>query len=315
MAVDALRISVTDKCNLDCSYCAPCGRDERIPRGEVLSYEEIAVLAPAFVRAGITKIRLTGGEPLWRRDLERLVAMLKAADGVSEVNLTTNGVLLHNKLPALARAGIDRINVSLNTLRRRCYAELTGKDAFDTVFAALGEVMAAGIFLKLNVILFQGINDDEAPAFAELTRARGMSVRFIEYFRTKGSVAIPLEKAVPNTTVKGIIEERFGTLEPVDIPGAGPAENFRIPGARGSIGFISTNTGDFCGTCRRLRLSADGRLFPCLFAAYSVDLKKMLRAGADEAAVTEAVRALVREKPRFSKHTATREFSMKSIGG
>jgi cyclic pyranopterin phosphate synthase len=313
--VNYLRLSVTDRCNLRCIYCMPYGKDRFIPHDEILRYEEMAEAVALLAAKGVDRVRVTGGEPLMRLDVEDLVGMLKKIKGIKEVSMTTNGVLLPEKLEALLANGLTRINVSLNTLKKKRYKRLTGVDAFERVRSSVEKIVSlAALPLKINVVVLKGINDDEVEDFADFALESDVEVRFIEYFPT-GKERVNLQ-FVPNPDIRRRIERRFGRLVPAPSRGKGPAEAFRIEGRGGRIGFINTRTGDYCNTCSRLRLSSEGRLYPCLFSAFSLDVKKMLRENAPREEILKRMETLICRKSDSSKRTRPAgTVEMSSMGG
>ena len=314
--INYLRISVTDRCNLRCIYCLPRGIKSFLPHSEILSYEEIAEVIRILSDCGVRKVRLTGGEPLVRRGIENLVKMVKMAPSISEFSMTTNGLLLGEKAAVLKEAGLDRVNISLNTLQEKRYEKISGYANFQNVWNSIPVALKTFKAVKLNAILFQGINDDEIIDFAELSIEYNLSVRFIEYFSTQDKFLSLEERFVPNRVVKEVIEKRFGRLLPAEVIGNGPAVNYRISGAKGSIGFIDSNEGYFCSRCNRLRLSSDGKLYPCLFSPFNIDLKEMLRGNLTRPEIMGAMNNLIREKHNYSKPVKREyEFAMNKIGG
>ena len=279
---DDLRVSVTDRCNLRCAYCMP---EEPVwfPRAEILTYEEILRLVRVAVRRGVRKVRLTGGEPLLRRDLPALVRLLAAEPGVEDLSLTTNGLRLTTLARDLAAAGLRRINVSLDTLRPERYLELTRRDVLAQVLEGLAAAAAAGLGpIKVNTVLLRGVNDDEVEALVGHAREHDFEVRFIEYMPLENGEAWAPERVVAGAEVRRRIA-RLWPLEPD--PAAdphAPAARFRFRDGRGAVGFIDSVTQPFCATCSRLRLTADGKLRVCLYDDREVDLKTPLRAGASD---------------------------------
>lgn len=315
--VDYLRISVTDRCNLRCIYCLPRGMESFLPHSEILSYEEIAGIVKMLSECGIRKVRLTGGEPLVRRKIESLIEMIEVIPSISEISITTNGILLGKKAVVLKEAGLDRVNISLNTLKENRYERITGYNNFQNVWNSIDTALKTFEVVKLNTILFKGINDDEIIDFAELTFKFNLSVRFIEYFSTQNEFLNLEERFIPNRVVKEVIEKRFGKFLPADdVRGNGPAINYRIPGAKGSIGFINSNEEYFCARCNRLRLSSIGKLYPCLFSPFNIDLKEMLRGNLSKPEIMKAINGLIRKKHNYSKPIKRKyEFAMNTLGG
>ncbi len=292
-----LRISVTDRCNFRCVYCMPAEGMEFVPREELLSYEEISRLARLFVEdLGIESIRLTGGEPTVRRDLDRLVAMLAAlrtpAGDPVEISLTTNGSALTRLAGRLRDAGLSRVNVSLDSLKRERFLAMTRRDAIDEVLAGIDAAVVAGLTpVKVNAVIVRGHNDDEIIDFATYARDRGVQIRFIEYMPLDASGSWSLEQVVSAVEVVSAINEVY-PLEPVK-HGAEPATRWRYADGLGEIGVIPSVTNPFCGDCDRVRLTAEGQFRTCLFALDELDLRHPLRSGATDAdlaaLVTKAV--------------------------
>jgi cyclic pyranopterin phosphate synthase len=305
-----LRISVTDRCNMRCRYCMPretFGRDYAFMAHEqLLSFEEIARLSRAFAALGVRKLRLTGGEPLLRREIERLVAMLAAVPGIEDVALTTNGALLAAKADALARAGLERVTVSLDALD-----EQTFKGMGDTrlsparVLAGIDAALAAGLSpLKVNMVVRRHMNEREVLRMADRFRHSGAVLRFIEYMDVGATNGWRREDVVASEEIRAAIEGRWA-LEA--LPAAHPGEvasRYRYRDGAGEIGFVHSVTNPFCGACNRARLSADGRLYTCLFATDGHDLRGLLREGASE----ERVRGRLREiwEGRRDRYSAER---------
>lgn len=315
-----LRISVTDKCNLRCVYCMPESGLPWLRREEILSYEEIAEIVRAGAAAGVRSVRLTGGEPLVRRDLSRLVAALAAIPGIEDIALSTNGLLLAEQIPQLAAAGLKRVNVSLDTLRADRFEEIARRPGLDLVLRGLDAAIAMGLGpVKLNCVVMRGRNDDELADFAALTRERAVFVRFIEVMPVHENLELARDAYVPSDEVLERIAQSHG-LEPVPGPGGnGPARYFAFPGALGAVGVISPLSHDYCDRCNRVRLTADGRLRLCLFGDHALDLRTPLRAGATTAELTDLLRSGMLIKP--ARHhlrlgeTASRMRAFSEIGG
>lgn len=279
--IEYLRISVTDKCNLRCVYCMP---EEGLPwlkREELLSYEEITDVVRTMAGMGLRRVRLTGGEPLVRQDLPRLAALISAVAGIEDLSLSTNGVLLADMAGELRRAGVDRLNVSLDSLvPERFDAIVRRPGSFDKVMAGLEAAEREGFApIKLNVVLIRGENDHEVGDLAAITRERPWHVRFIELMPTGANLALSAARTV---TCDEVLEtlRTLGRLDPVTGPtGNGPARYFRFPGAPGTVGVITPMSHNFCDQCNRMRLTADGQLRPCLFGDLQTDLRGPLRRG------------------------------------
>ncbi len=293
----SLRISVTDRCNLRCSYCMPEEEYAWLPRTDILSFEELARLARMFVALGVEKLRLTGGEPLLRRDLAVLVGLLAARPGVRDLALTTNGILLAEQASALAAAGLARLTISLDTLRPDRFLRLTRRDEHARVLAGIEAAHAAGFRgTKLNAVVLRGVNDDELVELLEFGRARALEVRFIEYMDVGGATGWSADAVVSRAEMLARIAARLGqvTADPGDDPAA-PAERFRL--ADGTpFGIIASTTEPFCRTCDRARLTADGLWYTCLYAPTGTDLRGPLRAGASDEELAARILGLWRER-------------------
>ena len=308
-----LRISVTDRCNLRCTYCMPrevFGRDFAfLPREELLSYEQIAVVARALAGLGVRKIRLTGGEPLLRRDLERLVAMLAAIDGVEDIALTTNGLLLARRAEALRAAGLGRVTVSLDALDDPTLGAMA--DASISVERVLGAIDAAvdtGLApVKVNMVVHRGHNEDAVEPMAERFRGSGVVLRFIEYMDVGTSNNWSPADVVPSAEILERLSARW-PLEALAPEREGDvASRYRYCDGAGEIGLIHSVSAPFCGSCTRARLSADGQLYTCLFAPSGHDLRELVRSGAGEEEIAEAVAGIwSRRADRYSELRAAR---------
>ncbi|MDL2269995.1 GTP 3',8-cyclase MoaA [Desulfosarcina sp. OttesenSCG-928-A07] len=295
-AIRYLRLSITDRCNLRCLYCAPDGRVPRLAHDQILSYEEILRVVQVGVGLGIRKVRVTGGEPLVRKGVVDLLRRLVAIPEIEDVSLTTNGVLLESCAKAIFDAGVRRINVSLDSLNRQRYAHITGYDRFDRVWAGILRAHAMGFSpIKINVVAMRRINDDEIADFARLSMAYPFHIRFIEYMPIGNS-----RTTVQDQILTPEIQDRIRVLgELVPVEGQkndGPARRFRISGAKGEVGFISALSQHFCDQCNRLRLTADGKLRACLLSDRYESLKEALRSGKGDAAVADVFRTAVQKK-------------------
>jgi cyclic pyranopterin phosphate synthase len=319
-----LRISVTDRCNFRCVYCMPkevYGRDHRfLERRELLTFEEIARIARTFVAAGVKKIRITGGEPLVRRDLERLIELLAALD--VDLTLTTNGSLLPAKAQALADAGLTRITVSLDSLDDATFRALNDVDfPVDRVIEGIDAAVAAGLPVKVNAVVKRGSNDDQIVPMAAFFRGRGQTLRFIEYMDVGHTNGWRLDDVVPAAEIVAALDAEFG-VEPAEANYRGEvAKRWRYRDGAGEFGVIASVTQPFCGDCTRARLSAEGRLFTCLFAVRGHDLRALVRGGApDEEIETELRRVWSGRTDRYSdlRSAATEDLpkvEMSYIGG
>ena len=319
-----LRISVTDRCNFRCVYCMPkevYGRDHRfLDRRELLSFEEIARVARTFVATGVKKIRLTGGEPLVRRDLERLIELLAALD--VELTLTTNGSLLPAKAQALAAAGLNRITVSLDSLDDATFRALNDVDfSVERVVEGIDAAVAAGLPVKVNAVVKRGVNDNQIVPMAAFFRDRGQTLRFIEYMDVGNTNGWRLDDVVPAAEIVATLDAAFG-VEPAEANYRGEvAKRWRYRDGSGEFGVIASVTQPFCGDCTRARLSAEGRLFTCLFAVRGHDLRALLRNGAsDDEVESELRRVWSGRADRYSdlRSAATKDLpkvEMSYIGG
>jgi cyclic pyranopterin phosphate synthase len=274
-----LRVSVTDRCNLRCHYCMPEEEYHWLPRQDLLSYEEIAELAAIFSDLGVNKVRLTGGEPLLRRDLDHLLRLLAANERLRDIALTTNGILLAESAAKLRDAGLRRVTVSLDTLRPDRFRELTRRDMHDRVLEGIRAAAGAGFEkLKIDTVIVRGTNDDEILDILEFGRTAGAEVRFIEYMDVGGATMWAPGKVVSRAEMLAAIERRFGAIEALAAEDAAPAERFALADGT-TFGIIASVTAPFCRTCDRSRLTADGMWYLCLYAQLGTDLRGPLRAG------------------------------------
>ena len=286
-----LRVSVTDRCNLRCQYCMPEMEYAWLPREEILSFEEIARLAAVFCSLGVDRVRLTGGEPLVRRDLRDLVRLLAADSRLREVALTTNGVLLSEAARPLREAGLRRVTVSLDTLDPAKFHALTRFDLHHRVLAGLEAAASAGFAsVKIDAVIVRGVNEDELPGLLDYGRSLGAEVRFIEYMDVGGATRWSMEQVVSEREIRAAIESRYGPATPLPPDGPAPARRFRLPDGT-VFGIISSTTAPFCGACDRSRLTADGVWYLCLYAARGVDLRGPLRRGAPPEEIAQLIRS------------------------
>ena len=311
-----LRLSVTDLCNLRCRYCMPDGV-EKPEREAVLTYEEFLRLAALFAQCGVDTVRITGGEPLVRKGVEQLVAGLKATPGIRKVTMTTNGVLLAQQLPALLNAGLDSVNISLDTLRPEVFRRITARDEFAAVQAGLRAALESPLPVKLNCVPQAGINEGELEAIAALARDNDLQVRFIEMMPIGYGAAMP---CISGPELQARFARRWPGLHPVEgiAFGDGPAVYYTAPGWKGSIGFITAVHGKFCVSCNRVRLTSLGFLRPCLASEAGCDLRALLRGGADDAQLLAAIRESIWAKPRehhFESRSVPATRGMYRIGG
>lgn len=317
-AITYLRVSVTDRCNLRCVYCMPEEGVALRSHAEILRYEEIERVVRVAVEMGVMHVRLTGGEPLVRAGIADLVRLLTAIPGLDDLAMTTNGTRLAEFAAPLAQAGLRRVNVSLDTLRPERFHTMTRRGNLADVLQGLVAARVAGLSpIKLNVVVVKGINDDEVVDFARRTLDEGWHVRFIEVMPL-GESANAGEEYVPSQEIRRRIEAALGPLEPTELAGSGPARYVRLAGAAGTIGFISPLSEHFCSACNRLRLTADGKLMPCLFSDLELDLRTPLRAGADDAALRNLFLQALAIKPRghrLAERQIPRGRCMSRVGG
>ncbi len=322
--ISYLRVSVTDRCNFRCTYCIPSGGVAFRPHHEILTYEEITRVVEAAAALGVCKVRLTGGEPLAREGIVRLVEMLAGVPGIDDLALSTNGALLSRYAPALKAAGLRRVNVSLDTLRPERFAQVTGVDRLPQVLRGIEAAVDVGLTpIKINTVVVRGVNDDEIPELAARTIDREWHVRFIELMPTAYCAEPNSDKHVPMAEMKRSIEQALGPLEPGKLDDGGiayngPARYYRLAGAQGTIGFISPISKRFCEECNRLRLTADGKLRPCLMWDDEIDLKSPLRNGASRDDIKDLIGQAARVKPwshRLDENYAPLCRGMSEIGG
>jgi len=293
-----LRISITDRCNLRCIYCVPDGFFPKLPHDEILRYEEILRIVKIAVRLGVTKVRVTGGEPLVRKGVYGFLEALGQISGLSDVSLTTNGVFLAHQIHRIRKAGIRRINISLDTLNREKYRRITGVDRFDAAWEGIRSAHESGFHpIKINVVVIRGVNDDELIDLARLSIEHPYFVRFIEYM-PMGVHCMNMDQQMLAPEILTQIEG-IGTLEPVfKAKSDGPAERYRFNGAAGEIGLIRPISHHFCQDCNRLRLTASGQLRVCLLSKIQVDLKGPMRDGATDAELAEMIKEAILRKPQ-----------------
>jgi cyclic pyranopterin phosphate synthase len=285
-----LRLSVTDRCNLRCSYCMPEAEYVWLPRHDLLQFEEMSALVDVFTDAGVDKIRLTGGEPLLRRDLPDLVRMLSRKSAIRDLALTTNGVALAAQAQALSEAGLHRITVSLDTLQPDRFQALTRFDALPQVLAGIDEASRHFSNLKLDAVVIRGTNDDEVVPLVEYGKRIGAEVRFIEYMDVGGATQWTPERVVSRQEMLALLGRQYGPIAAVLESSSAPADRFRLPDGT-VFGIISSTTDPFCRTCDRSRLTADGMWYRCLYATTGTDLRTPLRAGMSQADILAMIRS------------------------
>jgi cyclic pyranopterin phosphate synthase len=291
-----VRISVTDRCNIRCFYCMP--EDVRFgPRDEVLSFEEIERLVRILAGLGVDKVRLTGGEPLVRKDLPRLIERISATSGIDEIALTTNGVLLAQQAKALYDSGLRRLNVHLDTLDRATFEKITRRDEFDRVMGGIEEALRLGFKVKINAVALKGVTDDDVVPLAKFGRERGIEVRYIEFMPLDAQGIWDRSRVLLADDMIERLQDEIGSLTAVpDQDPRAPATEYRFADGIGAVGFIASVSKPFCLNCNRIRLTADGKLRYCLFAIDETDLKPLLRGDGTDGQIAESIRANIASK-------------------
>lgn len=317
MSIDYLRVSVTDRCNLRCVYCHPPGGCDLIDRTEILKLEEIHRIVELFSYCGIKKIRLTGGEPLIRKNIVYLIKKLSAIEGIEELSLTTNGVLLASLAEELKDAGLQRINISIDSTDRESFKEITGFDLLPKVTRGIHKALEIGLKpVKINSVIIKGINVSQILPLAQMSVNLPVAVRFIEYCPTS-QYTKSANDYMPNHELRKIIERKFGPISSVFAADTnGPASYFKIHNAAGTIGFINGRSSMFCHDCNRLRLTSDGNIKPCLYSSKHYDIKRLIRSGANDEDVTKLLKEILEEKKHYTKLSSSmNEFDMQKVGG
>ncbi len=298
--IDYLRISITDRCNLKCVYCMPEKGLKHFKQSEILTTAEIIRIVRIACKYGVRKVRLTGGEPLLRNDIVQLISGIKSA-GIQDLSITTNAQRLAGMAKELKKAGLDRVNISLDTLIADRYRDITRGGEIDRVWEAIAEAERAGLSpVKINVVPVRGVNDDEIPAFAAMTLKKDVHIRFIEFMPIGNNGVWKPDAYLSKDEIMARVTSA-GKLIRLPFKGGGPSRNYRIEGAPGMIGFISAISDCFCSSCNRLRLTAIGKLRPCLFSEITVDIKTPLRNGASDEELNALYRSAVLSKP--ASHT------------
>jgi cyclic pyranopterin phosphate synthase len=316
-----LRISVTDRCNIRCFYCMPSENIRFKPRDELLTFEEIVRFARVVARMGVNKLRLTGGEPLVRADLHKLVAQLARIEGIEDIALTTNGILLAEQAQALKDAGLKRLNISLDTLSEATFERISRRTGLNRVLEGIAAAQRVGFKkIRLNAVAIRGITEEDVVPLGEFARSHGMEMRFIEFMPLDAEGNWQPEQVLSGDEIRAMLEDAIGPLVPVDRPDPSqPATDYEFADGGGRIGFINPVTHPFCGDCNRLRLTAEGQVRNCLFSIAEWDARAVLRAGGSDEQLAQLVRDCVRAKkpghgidsPEFIKP----ERAMYQIGG
>jgi cyclic pyranopterin phosphate synthase len=322
-AIRDLRVSLTDRCNFRCFYCLPHGEPPIAPKEQMLTYEEIERVCEIFVALGIQKIRLTGGEPMMRRDIETIIAKLAALkpQGLLDLALTTNGYFLPDRAQAVRAAGLDRVTISLDSLKRDVFERMTGVDVLDRVLKGIAAAKDAGLEpIKINAVIVRGHNEEEVADFAAFAREHDVKMRFIEFMPLDSGHEWAREQVVSGREIRERISERF-PLQPIEVRrGSETSARFRFAdGGKGEIGIIAPVTEPFCGACSRIRLTADGQIRTCLFSTVEYSLRDCLRSGANRQEIVEYVESVVLKKePRHyinEPHFVAPSRTMSFIGG
>lgn len=311
-----LRVSVTDRCNFRCIYCMPPGGVQWIPHEEILRYQELTRIIRIAAQMGIYKVRITGGEPLVRRGILSFIHEVAQLPGVRDLSMTTNASLLSQNVVALKNAGLSRVNISLDTLRPDRFAHLCGRNVLPNVLDGIAQAQAAGLTpVKINVVVMKGVNDDELADFARMTLDKPYQIRFIEHMPFQGAEGN--KRLLPVAEMQAALAAHgFDVLVP-ETHGDGPADVYRIPGALGTLGFISPVTRHFCAECNRIRLTADGRIKPCLLSNQEYNIKELIRAGCADNDLEDYLRDIIFHKPghHHLEEETDLQRGMSKIGG
>lgn len=292
-----LRISVTDRCNIRCFYCMPAGDVQFMPRADLLSFEEIERVVRIGTTLGIDRVRLTGGEPLVRRELPVLVKALSAIDGIRDIGLTTNAVLLGDQAEALKYAGLQRLNISLDALDPEVFKRVTRRDSYDKVIEGISAARDAGFSpIKINAVSIKGLTEDQIIPFAQLARDTDTQVRFIEFMPLDADNQWQKDKVLFASDIIALLEAEFGTLTSVEQTGQAPSSDYTFADGRGRIGVIPSVSQPFCVSCNRFRLTAEGKLRNCLFSLEETDIRSLLRDGGSDDEIADAMIACVQSK-------------------
>jgi cyclic pyranopterin phosphate synthase len=306
-----LRISVTDRCNFRCTYCMPLDEYEWINKKEVLTFEEIARLARLFIELGVDKVRLTGGEPLVRQDLPRLIEKLAPLNGLEDLCLTTNGALLADRVDALKQAGLRRVNISIDTLDADKFKRMTKRGDLNKVLEGIFAAKTTGLApIKLNAVVERGVNDDDILPLVEFSRQNGFGMRFIEYMDVGNSNQWTSAKLVPKKEIIEKIHARYPLTEVGRQKGSAPSVDYEFVDGRGDLGVIASVTEPFCSSCTRIRITADGKIVTCLFSQLGYDVKSRLRSGAPDAEISDFIADIWRA--RTDRYSAQRLEALKS---
>lgn len=304
--IDYMRISVTDRCNLRCVYCMPSDGVKPVRHTDILSYEEIIRIVRIAADLGVRRIRITGGEPLTRRNLPYLISSLHTIEGIEEISLTTNGQLLEKHIEDLANAGLNRVNISLDSLNPQKYYSITRGGDIDRVLKGIEKTASLGLLpIKINTVPVKGFNDDEIENFARLSITTPYHIRFIEFMPIGAKDFWSQDRYISSDEIYKRVSV-LGPLSPVKIKKSGPANYFKYDNAKGLLGFISPISNHFCNSCNRLRLTSEGKIRPCLFSETEIDLKSLIRTGAGDDEIERLLKLSIEIKP--SGHAINNDF-------
>jgi GTP 3',8-cyclase len=292
-----LRISVTDRCNLRCMYCMPQGNDKWFDRSDILTYEEIERLVRIFVKLGVEKIRITGGEPLLRADIEKLVVKLARIDGLKSTSMTTNGLLFSQKAKQLKEAGLTSVNISLDTFKPNVFKEISGTEGLEKVLESIKVANKVGLKVKINTVILRGQNDSEILDFAKFARETGNLVRFIEFMPLDGTGIWKRDLVVTKKEIIDTISENIMELKPISQNNSEPASIYQFSDEIGTVGFIPSITEPFCGNCDRVRITSDGRFLTCLFENPGNDIRNLMRSGKSDDYISDHLLEAMQGKP------------------
>ena len=294
-----LRISVTDRCNIRCFYCMP-ENVEFLSRKDVMSFEEIHRLVTVVAKMGVNRIRLTGGEPLVRAELWKLISLIKSVDGINDVAITTNAILLEDQASKLRSAGLDRLNISLDTLNADMFERITRRKGLAKVLSGIDAAIEAGFEkIRVNAVSIKGLTESEVLPLARFAREKNIELRFIEFMPLDGDEAWETQQVLTGAAVREVLSQRIGLLEPVERSDKSqPAVDYRYNDGKGTVGFINSVSEPFCGSCNRLRVTAEGKLRNCLFSSVEWDVLSLLRSSASDEEVESLIRECVRAKKR-----------------
>jgi len=318
--INYLRISVTDRCNLRCRYCMPEEGIPLISHQDILTYEEMLRIVRVFASEGISKVRLTGGEPLVRKGIVDFISRLSQIEEIKDLSLTTNGLLLKDLADVLKHAGLKRVNISLDSLKRERFHQITRRDDFERVWSGIEEALRVGLTpIKINMVAIRGVNDDEIEAFARLTLHLPVTVRYIEYMPSGNGEDWKKSDLLTTPQIKSRLEKVGSLICITSDPWDGPAKRFRIEGAMGEIGLIGAVSSHFCEECNRIRLTPDGKIRTCLFSDDEIDVREILRNGGTDQDLKDRLLVALRTKPE-RHHINSHQFkkcqrNMSAIGG